>query len=324
MQKDLINIIVPIYNSKKYIERCVDSILNQTYQNFELILINDGSTDNSLNVINKYKNNSKIKIIDKKNEGVAKTRNLGIDMSKGKYIMFIDNDDYIDSDYIYNYYNAIENNDMDVVFGSYKCVSQNGKTSKITNYKSNKILSKYFTFAPWAKIYNLGCIKKNKIYFLDSQIGEDVYFNLKVYGITSKVLEIDYNGYNWYHNEKSISRSKQNKISKDINPFILLDRIIKECNFESKEIKDYIFTKYIIWYLLYASKKSKSDIINRVYKRSINWLNKNDIEYKSNMYLKKSHKHGESFKTSIILKISLLLIKMNLFNKFLIVYSKIL
>ena len=96
MNKYKFSIIVPVYNVENYVDKCIKSILNQTYKNYEVIIINDGSTDNSLNIINKYKNNKKIKIITQKNKGLSNARNNGMKMATGDYLLFIDSDDYIE------------------------------------------------------------------------------------------------------------------------------------------------------------------------------------------------------------------------------------
>ena len=90
-----ISIIVPMYNSEKYIKKCLESILNQTYEDFEVLLVNDGSTDKTESIVNRY-NDKRIKYIKNKKSGIGKTRNLGIDKSKGEYLMFVDSDDYLD------------------------------------------------------------------------------------------------------------------------------------------------------------------------------------------------------------------------------------
>ena len=151
-----VSIIVPIYNSEKYIERCIKSILNQTYKNFELILINDGSTDKSIDILNKYKKiDKRISIIDKKNEGVAKTRNLGIQKAKGKYVMFIDNDDFINKNYVETYYKIIKEKKLDIVIGGYERVNSKGKVIKRVEFKNRPFNKEmiYKICSPWAKIY---------------------------------------------------------------------------------------------------------------------------------------------------------------------------
>ena len=129
MSNPTVSVIIPVYNAQEGIKQCIDSLLNQSFTDFEIILINDGSTDNSLEVIKKYAaDNDFIRVIDKENEGVAKTRNKGIQLANGKYIVFIDNDDFVDSDYLERFYNEIDQEQLDIVLGGYKRVNQEMKT----------------------------------------------------------------------------------------------------------------------------------------------------------------------------------------------------
>ena len=129
MSNPTVSVIIPVYNAQEGIKQCLDSLLNQSFTDFEIILLNDGSTDNSLEVIKKYAAvNDFIRVIDKENEGVAKTRNKGIQLANGKYIVFIDNYDFIDSDYLERFYNAIDQEQLDIVLGGYKRVNQEMKT----------------------------------------------------------------------------------------------------------------------------------------------------------------------------------------------------
>ena len=129
MSNPTVSVIIPVYNAQEGIRQCIDSLLNQSFTDFEIILINDGSTDNSLEVIKEYADaNDFIRVIDKENEGVAKTRNKGIQLAKGKYVVFIDNDDFVDSDYLERFYNEIDQVQLDIVLGGYKRVNQEMKT----------------------------------------------------------------------------------------------------------------------------------------------------------------------------------------------------
>lgn len=101
LNESLVSVIVPVYNAEKYLKKCMESILKQTYENIELILINDGSIDKSLDICNQFsKRDRRIRVIDKDNSGVSDTRNLGIMLAKGKYLCFVDSDDYIEENYI--------------------------------------------------------------------------------------------------------------------------------------------------------------------------------------------------------------------------------
>ena len=106
-----VSIIIPVYNVEKYLSKCLDSIINQSFKNFELLLIDDGSSDNSGKICDEYAMNDKrIKVIHKKNEGVSRARNIGIDLSKGRYIMFCDSDDFVKRDWCKKLYDLQKNN----------------------------------------------------------------------------------------------------------------------------------------------------------------------------------------------------------------------
>lgn len=112
---DLISIIVPVYNTSKYLEKCIDSLINQTYKNIEIIAVNDGSKDNSLEILNELaKKDSRIKVYDKPNGGLSSARNFGISKASGKYIGFIDSDDYVSIDMFKVLFDMIEENDSDI------------------------------------------------------------------------------------------------------------------------------------------------------------------------------------------------------------------
>ena len=117
-----VTLIIPVYNSEKYIGRCIDSILEQTYTNFKIMIVNDGSTDKSQEIINSYKEKypDKIISIEQSNKGVAITRNESIKRANSKYIMFIDNDDFLDKDYIETFIKVAEEGDFDMVLGGYR------------------------------------------------------------------------------------------------------------------------------------------------------------------------------------------------------------
>ena len=123
-----ISIIVPIYNVEKYLTNCIDSILNQTFKDFELILVNDGSTDNSFEICKHYKDiDDRICIIDKKNGGLSSARNAGLDIAKGEYIGFVDSDDYIHPQMYELLYNQIIKNKADISMCEFKKVSEFNK-----------------------------------------------------------------------------------------------------------------------------------------------------------------------------------------------------
>ncbi len=129
MTSEKISIIVPVYNAENYLRRCIDSILEQTYTNFELLLINDGSTDGSAKILEEVKeSDSRIRIVHKKNEGVSATRNLGLKLVTGDYITFIDSDDFVDKLYLEVLYKSLTENDADIASGNFASFNEERQT----------------------------------------------------------------------------------------------------------------------------------------------------------------------------------------------------
>lgn len=129
-----VSIIVPIYNVEKYLNRCLDSLVNQTFKDIEIIALNNGSTDSSLDILKDYaSNDNRITIIDNENLGVSKARNIGIDKASGKYIVFVDSDDWIDTNMIEVLYSNITKNNCDLVMCTYVREFDDHSKEKIFN-----------------------------------------------------------------------------------------------------------------------------------------------------------------------------------------------
>ena len=292
-----VSIIVPVYNTYDKIDKCIERIINQTYKNIELLLINDGSTDNSIKKLKKYeKKYDFIKVIDKKNEGVSKTRNLGIKEACGDYIMFIDNDDYIDIDYVENYINVALENNSDVVIGGFRRVDYDGK-EKYKKSLKDTYWSRYNIITPWAKLYKRKFLVDNKIEFLSYGIGEDVYFNLLLYSKEPKTNIINYIGYNWLDNEISVSNTKHKGLNKEIDILYLLDKIY-DIKGNTDIYINYYIKKFYIWYLLYSGRyATKSDFVNE-YFRIKEWIKNKNIKFEIGSFSRKIN--GESLKNRLI------------------------
>lgn len=191
----LISIIMPVYNAEEYLKRSIESIINQTYDNLEIILINDGSTDNSLNICKEYeKKDERIKIIDQENKGVSATRNRGINESTGDYIMFVDADDYIEKNMIEDMVAKLTEDDIELIITGIKMnYIKNGQTMTIEEYR---LKDKTYTVTemlddilvdidlicvcgPCCKLYKREILKNNNVKFTNEfTMGEDTWYNL--------------------------------------------------------------------------------------------------------------------------------------------------
>lgn len=193
----LISIIVPTYNVEKYIRTCIESILAQTYRNIEVIIVNDGSTDQSLAVISDLIcSHHNIKVINQKNQGLSVARNTGIDAATGKYIAFVDPDDKIKPDFVSSLYQIADKTGADIVRGSFRDFNGNIPKGWVpdfnvpTNYGTivlDQFLSSNISFVVWSSIYRLDFINSNHIRFTPGILFEDADFTIRAYMLAKLV-----------------------------------------------------------------------------------------------------------------------------------------
>lgn len=221
--KPLVSVIVPIYNVEKYLSKCIESIINQTLSNIEIILINDGSTDSSGVIADNYaKNDSRIKVIHKKNGGQGSARNIGIELASGEYIGFVDSDDWIDLDMYEKLYNAAMNSRASIAICNRKVLDENNNIKTVVNIKKKIIenvknniagyIIEYLlykhTVVIYNKIYRSEIIKENKISFKEvKEVGsEDALFNYEVLFYVDKIVAINTTYHNQLAREGSTAR----------------------------------------------------------------------------------------------------------------------
>ena len=232
MTKAKISIIIPVWNSEKFLKKCIESILIQTYTNFELILIDDGSTDDSHNICDAYSvKDERIIVVHQMNKGAAIARNNGLAIAKGDYVTFIDADDYIIADYLEKLYNVLitEDNVNLAVLNYYEVNSKNElikhalDSSKLTGniqYDYDKLQS--ILWAPWGKLYKLDIIQEHHIIFPpDLLIAEDQIFNFRYIYYVNKYAFIDIYGY-YYNQDNEYSLIKDITKKKMEDDFIRL------------------------------------------------------------------------------------------------------
>lgn len=312
-----ISIVVPVYNASAYIGKCIDSILAQTYTDFELLLINDGSSDNSLDVLEGYaKKDKRIVVINQKNMGVAATRNKGIKISRGEYITFIDNDDYIDSDYLEKFLDNTKDS-PDVVIGGYRRTSSDDRELYKFTIRDSE-WSKYTFITPWGRIIRRKFLLDNNICFFSYPLGEDIYFNLKIYSLSKNIVTISYIGYNWFYNEDSVSNTLHRSFNDKIDIIYFLNKIYLSDDL-NKYVK-YFYYKFGIWYLLYSGRYSRVDKFMIEYKRIKKWNKDNGIFM--NIFPFSKILRGESFKNRVSVFIFYILDKLHLIKLFAIIYCK--
>ena len=320
--------IIPVYNAEKTLSYCLDSILNQKDQDFEIILVNDGSVDKSQEIIERYKKKypNKIKAYTQKNSGIATTRNNGIKYSSGKYLFFIDNDDYIDPNYVETFVNEIEERKCDVVIGGYRRVTEEGKILYLKQ-PIDSPWSKYMFITPWGRVYRKDALVKNNISFLNLNIGEDVGLNINA-NLKLKVETIPYTGYNWVDKKTSTSNTLHKGMKKNVDFIPLLEKI-KEYSKSTKISKieesllEYFIVKTAIYYILHSGRKTEYTTLKTEAKHIFNWVRENYPKYSKNKNISPFRPKGEVLSIRMIVWIYIFLQKLHLENTFLWVYSKL-
>lgn len=316
--EEVVSIIVPVFNAQEYIERCIKSLIKQSINNLEIILVNDGSTDNSLRIMEEYKNiDNRIKIINKKNGGVSTARNTGLMYSNGKYVSFVDSDDWCEEDMFENMYKLAENNNCDIISCGYIMDNKDGKevymykTVKdiigVNNNDIGEIIHNSNASFSVAKLYKSKIIKKNNLKFNESlSIGEDAMFvcdyllHIDSAGIIGKAL---------YHYVRCNNESLSTKYTKNLEVFVeniwnRLDKLYKRYpKFKELEHFDgstrrinsskmYIYNNYRKGSIL--TSKERRDFIKKIF---------NDDKFKKDMLYYKP--------TKFLDKVYLILSKIN-------------
>ena len=315
-----ITIIVPVYNAGANIEHCVQSILKQTFKDFVVLLINDGSTDDSLKRINEYQTKYPdiFKVLTHENKGVVETRHRGLKEADTEYVMFMDNDDFIDDNYVEVLYNEIEKSQMDIVISGYR--RANFDKVFFTIPSENDEWTKYRITAPWARIFRRKFLIDNDVRFLKTYIGEDTFFNISAYQYTDKIKCIDYIGYNWYFNDESVSNTKQRGLKPECDVLIVLKEIDKIVKDKNDELLNYFMFRHIIWYLLFSGRGATSKRFMEEYRRLFAWLEKSGYRNKTHFFSKKIK--SEPYQNRLFISIFYMLHKIKLVKPFSMIYCK--
>ena len=287
--RPIISIIVPIYNVESYLERCIESILNQSFKEFELILVNDGSTDSCKDICNEYKKrDSRIVVVNKKNEGVSSARNLGLDLAKGEYIGFIDPDDFINKDMYKILFDTIQANNSDMVICDYykvneddinkfrnlKCNCENIKIKNLNNLESidNLFLTgEKFIFA-WNKLYKRDLF--SDLRYEQGRIYEDEYLAHRILYKCKKVSVIEVKMYYYVQRKGSIVNSPFT-VRKFDKVYAIKDRVdfLREKNLTYLEDKaektfiDYFVWNYFVAYQRLENIESELKILKKMFNR---------------------------------------------------------
>ena len=301
-QKNMVSIIVPVYNVEKYIKKCIDSIINQTYQNLEIILVDDGSPDKCGEICEEYsKKDNRIKVIHKENGGVSDARNAGLEKATGEYIAFIDSDDYIDKNYISTLYNMCITNKAEIAQCSFKRVTDNqianekDVENKIVNMSGIEAIKNIFKenyieyTVAWNKLYKKSLF--DNIKYPKGKLHEDeattykLFYEAKIVSVTNEKL------YYYYIRQNSITNTKFSL--RRLDYIEELEEQLKFFNDRNEEdIYLEVYYRYarslLLFYFKCKTIENSEQIQNELYskfKESVKYLKKQKVSIKRKIIL---------------------------------------
>lgn len=305
-----VSVIIPIYNVQKFLHRCLRSIINQTFKDLEIILVDDGSPDDCPKICDDYAmKDNRIKVIHKHNEGLGYARNSGMNAAKGEYIVFIDSDDYVDIHMIEKLYNVATSKNFNAVYcGHYyerngiiidKVPEVDKYTEFIGNENCRKILlemigglhrgNPLYTMSVWHSIFNLKFLRLNKIQFPSERqfISEDMIFDIDFFSIADRVALIPECYYYYCANGNSLSLSfKENLYERRRKHYLEILRKMRNNGFSSFELcvtyKHMILTTqfYLFQATLACNKEDLKNMYNKVFNDRKIWTSiyKSDVK----------------------------------------------
>ena len=298
-----VSIIIPVYNVENYLAKCLDSVISQTYKNIEILLINDGSTDSSLDICERYRQiDSRVIVINKKNSGVSASRNKGLSQATGDYIMFIDSDDWIERDYVYEAEDYIEKNNFDFVRCSYVREQKNRSIDEEQVFEGDeendsngeeflsRIVRGEIRSYVWLLIIKSEVIQKFNICFNEKmKIYEDLLFYVDLLKYNCKFGILNIKKYHYIYRTNSALGNNKN-FQEKLKSYVTLNQEIRKRRLGEKinEIIDYRLMVAIDVYILNTYKYDKKSLINNINKveelikgyNLINYLNKLDYRRK--------------------------------------------
>lgn len=330
-EKNIITIIIPVYNSEKYLRKCLDSVLAQSYKDIEVIAINDGSTDKSLDIMNEYKNNYPeiFQIFSQENQGQSSARNFALKYAKGKYITFLDSDDYIVPDYLEILVCTAEKYNSDMVASGEIRIDENGELVSKIKYKvdrNGKCVLRRLNFS--GKLYRRDFLQKHDMRFAVGKVYEDNPFNIEAYALAKNLKVIEYIG---YYQVVHIGSTTTKKIASRKLPFHEIEEMIKYVKQNKDDVDDYDLFEYttisfFTYFLFKANKqhyyfdidgrKSNEELVYEICDYVEKMIKKYFPSFQKNTYLRLRGNYGVSCVQNVGVWFFLKLVRLGKVKKF--------
>jgi glycosyltransferase involved in cell wall biosynthesis len=302
MENKKVSIVVPIYNVEHYIDRCIDTLVRQTHYNLEIILVDDGSTDNSGDKCDNWeKLDQRIKVIHKKNGGLSSARNAGLEVATGDYIMFEDSDDWVELELVQKCVDRIRKDESDIVIFGYRKVDENDKNigeftfgnetyskEEIVEQLHRRIVEMSFGYA-WNKLYDLSVLRESGIKSNCNIVDrEDLVFNMQLLNYVNKISYLELVGYNYLQRRTSLLHNSNLARLKNINIFC---DTIKSIDLGNTYVQHRVYSMNALYYL--SDCMIKNILWNKGlnYKEKVQWMEEVIAKYPYKEYLIKDEEN---------------------------------
>lgn len=313
-----VSIIIPVYNTEKYLRRCLDSVFEQTYQEFEVICINDKSPDKCGGILSEYKIRypEKLKIIEnEKNMRSGPSKDKALLITTGDYITYLDSDDYIAKDYLKRYVDAFKKHEVDIVVGGY---TKDIDGKMVEHHVTNTIWSLTTYVIACSKMYKKEFLIKNDMKFGTNNCLEDMLFNLTgFFGKPKYFVMEDYVGYYYYFNRKSVTSTYDFSKNQEEQTIKAFNTLFEKCDIKALDKDDYWILQYtyianIVNSLITYNRKSGIKVMRKKYNLCMRDLEKKFPDYKKNPYIGIFKPKGQLLKIRLGVGVAIRLRKMHM------------
>lgn len=314
IEEDKVSVIVPVYNVEEYIRECIKSIQVQTYSNLEIIVVNDGTKDKSIEIIKDLiKTDSRIRVISQPNQGLSAARNTGIENATGKYVAMIDSDDKIKPDFIKHLFDVADSQSADIVRGWFRDFEGNILSGWISDFTTdqklglnvlNEFLDNNTSFVVWSSLYNIDFLNTHNLRFIPGILLEDGDFTTRAYLKAAKVVTTDYTDYQYRIRPGSILTSNNATLMSESEEIVIKEFLKQLSITKSSRIRN------VLQKDIYSFMRDWTRILTKNHVK----LNKNMSCFDEALQSTKSIRAGRTFKERLRFNIKVAIIKFKNFK----------
>ena len=299
----LVSVLIPVYNAERYLKRCLDSVLGQTYKHVQIVAIDDGSQDGSKDLLDAYvaAYPEVMTVEHQANAGAAAARNRAIELARGEYLCFLDNDDWFDADLLQAFVSMARSTGAEVVCGGYRRSTEDGRTLFEVIPHEGEQWAPYAVGAAWAKLYDSAFVRREGFRFLPTNIDEDLFFTLPSILSAKRLAIVPMAGYNWFYNTESVSNTSQ-RSSKGLRFEQTMNDILAELgrrHMRPPEIVCHYFVRLVTWFLLHTCAADGRSLARENLAHYTAWLDRSFEGWREEPYARPNKPTGDALQNRL-------------------------